>query len=241
MAGLTVLFHRVMHWRAERLERRVQSLAGSFALHLTGGVPTTSLRQISDEASEETFWAAIQRFSDNVGGDEWLWLSRQLGELVHLRNERRRLRRARPWRQAVAARRLGMVDDPRGLEALLSTLDGGRPEVRLRALLSLARLQDPHGLRWLVRHPQLVQDAAPSIVLAMLKRFGSGYTPEIRDLVAEPGRTGRLVVAWKRSACGASPRRGFHSSAGSNSAGWKSASPRRARSATWDPPRPRRR
>src|SRR5438552_14101219 len=87
MAGLTVLFHRVMHWRAERLERRVQSLAGSFALHLTGGVPTTSLRQISDEASEETFWAAIQRFSDNVGGDEWLWLSRQLGELVHLRNE----------------------------------------------------------------------------------------------------------------------------------------------------------
>jgi HEAT repeat protein len=207
MAVLTVIFHGAIRWRSARLETQIRGLAGSFALHLTGRVPYASLRQLSNEVPGEAFWGAVQRFADNIGGDEWLWVSRQLCDVAHLDVERARLRRGSTWRREVAARRLGMIDDPRGREALLEALERGRGPVRLRAELSLARLQDPHGLRWLLRHPGMVDDVAPSIVLAILKRFGPAYTSDIQLVVEAPAARGRLAIAaaevlgfWKAAA-----------------------------------------
>src|SRR6185369_17618951 len=123
MAGLTVAFHGGMRWRARQLEEQIQELAGQFALYLTGAVATARLREFSTAVPGEAFWGALQRFGDNIGGDEWSWLSRQLGALRHLRDERGRLERGPAWRREMAARRLGMIDDPDAREALNAALD----------------------------------------------------------------------------------------------------------------------
>ncbi len=195
MAAVTVAFHGAMRWRAQRLEHQIQELAGCFARYLTGDVATEPLRAASSAAPTEAFWGAIQRFADNIGGDEWLWLSRQLTGLHHLRHEREQLETSKPWRREMAARRLGMVDEPAARVALRAALDQPWAEVRLRALLSLARQSDPTGLDWLLQHPAMVEGVAPSIVLATLKRFGPEFAPRLRALVADPAAHGALVVA----------------------------------------------
>lgn len=195
MAGLTVAFHGWIRWRADRMERRTQGLAGSFANYLTSAVATSRLRELSTEASGEVFWGALQRFAENIGGEEWSLVSRQLAGLRHLREERKFLTRGPVWRRAVAARRLGMIDDSAARETLRAALDHASSDVRLRMLLSLARLQDRAGLLWLLEHPQSAEGVAPSIVLAVLKRFGPDFTPEIRFVVTRPQPAGQLVVA----------------------------------------------
>jgi HEAT repeat protein len=195
MAATTVAVHRVMRWNAGRHERSIQELARDFALCFTGGVAIEQLRKRAEAAPGEAFWGAIQRFTDNIGGDEWRWLSRQLQGLPQLAAERRRLERGRPWRRAVAARRLGLVDDPLAREALRAALERGGPEVRLPALLSLSRLQDPSALRWLLQHAPTMQDVSPSILLAILKRFGAGFAPEILAVLDQSIPAGRLAIA----------------------------------------------
>jgi hypothetical protein len=88
-----------------------------------------------------------------------------------------------------------MLDDPDARWTLRRALDPGPPEVRLGSLLSLARLQDRDGLVWLIGHPESLENTAPSVALAILKRFGPGFSTELLGVLDRPRPVGRLAIA----------------------------------------------
>ena len=195
LAGLTLGLQVLLRRRVRSLERRVQALAQDYTRFLTGSLGADRLRETVARAPAAVVWGALERFADNIAGEEWARLSWELEDLRHVARERRALVRASPWRRSIAARRLGMLDQPGNREALHQSLDRNPPSVRLRVLLSLARLRERSGLRWLLAHPEALEGAAPTIAVAVLKRYGQGFADAIRPALLRSDPRGALVVA----------------------------------------------
>jgi HEAT repeat protein len=195
LAALTLAFHALSRRRSRLIEERAVELGEQMAGHLTGRVSEEALRERAAAAHEEVFWRALERFADNISGEEWSRLSAALHGLTHVVRERDRLLRGPSWRRAVAARHLGMVDDPDLVEPLRAALFRGGDPVRLSALLALARRGDGAALPWLLEHPEALRALARHLAVAVLKRFGAGFADELRGILDDPGRDESVSVA----------------------------------------------
>jgi HEAT repeat protein len=195
LAALTLVLQALLRRRVRSLERRVTALALDYTRFLTGALRADLLRATVAASPAAVVWGALERFADNIAGEEWARLSWEFESLAHVALERRALLRAAPWRRTIAARRLGMLDLPACRQALEASLDSSPPAVRLRVLLSLARLREPSGLRWLLLHPETLEGVAPTIAVAVLKRFGPSFAGAIRPSILPAEARGALVVA----------------------------------------------
>ena len=185
LAALTLVGHAWGRRRSRSLESQSRSLARIFARFLTGELGLPQLRLAAVAVRGEVFWAAIEMFSDNIGGPEWVRLSTALHDLPVVRREQRRLQDRRGWRRALAARHLGMLHDPRARSPLRVALARGPAAVRLSAALALARLGDRQTFLWLLGNPQATEGLGPRAVTAIVKRFGRRRARDARRYLSE--------------------------------------------------------
>jgi HEAT repeat protein len=175
-----LLWHRWSTLREARVARESHLLALGFARVLSGQLDAAQLRRAATDASRPVFWAAVGTFADSIAGDEWLRLSAELRGLEHVRRERIRLERGRAWPRALAARHLGMLDDPANREPLRQAMARGPWTVTLTAALALARIQDHAALVWLLDHSDALARLSRPQLVALIKRFGRESLPTLR-------------------------------------------------------------
>ena len=159
------------------------ALALEFARRLSGASQGDDLRRAATAAPPAVFWAALESFTDNVGGEEWDRLSLELHQLPVVRREIGMLEHRSATRRALAARHLGLLDAPNTRPALRSAMERGPEIVTLTAALSLARLRDRSTLSWLLEHPQRTARYGRFQLVALIKRFGPDAHGELRRLV----------------------------------------------------------
>jgi HEAT repeat protein len=164
--------------RAARSE--AESVGLAFARYLTGAIGRDELRHNVERARPEAFWAALEAFTDNIGGDEWRIISRRLLGLLEVEREASRLRHPSPWRRALAARHLGLLDARATRAPLREAMSRGPALVTFSAALSLARMSDREGLRWLLDHPGATARRSRRQLVGLLKRFGPEMVHELR-------------------------------------------------------------
>lgn len=180
LAVAVLLWHRWSTLREARVARESHRLALSFARMLSGQLDAAALRRIAADAPRPVFWAAVGTFADSVAGDEWVRLSAELRGLEHVRRERVRLERGGAWPRALAARHLGMLDDPANREPLRQAMARGPWTVTLTAALALARIQDHAALVWLLDHSDALARLSRHQLVALIKRFGPDALPTLR-------------------------------------------------------------
>uniref|UniRef100_A0A832I0F3 HEAT repeat domain-containing protein n=1 Tax=Eiseniibacteriota bacterium TaxID=2212470 RepID=A0A832I0F3_UNCEI len=138
---------------------------------------------------------AVESFAATVGGEEWRAVSRVLVALDEPSAERRRLRHPIAWRRALAARRVGLLHDPDARPALRRAMERGPGIVTLAAALALARARDLEALRWLLDHPEATARRPRQQLVAVLRRFGPGAAPVVRDAVEAWSPTAAIHLA----------------------------------------------
>lgn len=180
LAAAVLLWHRWSTLRESRVARDSHSLALEFARFLTGAVDADVLRRTASQARPDVFWAALETFADNVAGEEWARLSSALRDLHHVSIERTRLARGQVWPRALAARHLGMLDDPANREHLRQAMAKGPTTVTLTAALALARMHDHAALVWLLDHSETLERLSRHQLVALIKRFGPDSLPTLR-------------------------------------------------------------
>lgn len=186
LAAFTLVGHAWSRRRSRSLESQSRALARIFARFLTGELALPQLQLAATVVRGEVFWAAIEKFSDNIAGPEWVRLSTALHDLPVARREQQRLQDRRAWRRALAARHLGMLHDPRTRSPLRAALARGPAAVRLSAALALARLGDREAFVWLLGHPEATEALGPRAVTAILKRFGRRRARDARRHLSDP-------------------------------------------------------
>lgn len=191
----TLRWHGWWHRRERALARDAERLSLSFARLLTGGVTADSLRAQASAARPEVFWRALELFSDNIAGEELERVSAQLKALAHIAREQKRLTSRSSWRRALAARHLGLLEDPGQRRALRDAMVAGPPMVTLTAALALARLDDAPSLSWLLSHPDRLPGLSRHQLLALLKRFGPIAIPPLRRVLSGPPREEPMFLA----------------------------------------------
>jgi len=187
LAALTLIAHARGRVRARSRAAESSALARTFARFLTGDLSLDQLQADAVAVRGEVFWAAIEMFSDNIRGPEWVRLSTALHALRVVLHEQRYLEDRRGWRRALAARHLGMLNDPRMRSPLRAALVRGPAAVRLSAALALARLQDREAFLWLLEHPETTEALGPRPVTAIIKRFGRRRASDARLFLSAPG------------------------------------------------------
>jgi len=161
-----------------------ERLGLAFARFITGGDDGVALRRAAREARPEGFWRALEAFTDNIAGEEWRRVSRELLTLPEVMRERRRLRHPSVWRRALAARHLGLLDFQTMHKPLRAAMRRGPALVTFIAALALARLRDRRALRWLLENPHATAMRGRRQLVALLKRFGRRSLDLPRDAVA---------------------------------------------------------
>jgi len=182
----------VLHWhqwtmgRIAALGRDASVLALEFARCLHDDARRANLRTLAGAASREVLWEALDAFSNNIEGEEWHVLSRELHDLPGVTREIDLLRHRSAWRRALAARHLGSIHTRCSIEPLRQAMERGPAQVTLAAALALARLEHLPALGWLLDHPAATSHCGRSQLVALLKRFGPGGNFALRHaLVAE--------------------------------------------------------
>jgi uncharacterized membrane protein len=103
-------------------------------------------------------------------------------------------------RRVRAAMHLGLVRDPRSVEALVAATRDSAPEVVVAAVLSLGRLRIPRGLPGLMGLAQRPLRALPDLTLAAALAACAGECPQLlAPLLRTPEVRSRLVGAWALS------------------------------------------
>jgi hypothetical protein len=183
-AAAVLRLHHVIRARERAAAEAGQRLALEFARFLTGACDADAVRRAANAVRPEVFWAALEAFTDNIRGEEWRRLSRELRPVPAVRRERSRLRSRSAWVRALAARHLGFVH-AEGVRAPLREVMARGPElVTLTAALALARLHDHEALTWLLAHPAATRDRARHQLVALLKRFSPEALVLLRQAVA---------------------------------------------------------
>jgi len=161
-----------------RGERRALRLRAGELFRLLGGrvagsVPARALRRAAARTAHDSFWDALEAIASTLRMHERQGLARTLARSGHLARERRTLALEEPAaRRELAARRLGMLPDPRSRRVLRRALVRGPEGVRLAAARALARHRDLAALRWLLEHPgSLAHRPLPALV-GLLRTFG---------------------------------------------------------------------
>jgi hypothetical protein len=165
------------------LAREVEQLSLACARFLTGTSHRDALVRVMGAAHPAAFWAALEAFTENIAGDEWKLISRELLELRPVEHERRRLRHPWAWRRALAARHLGLLDAHGMRGPLRAAMARGPALVTFSAALALARLQDRRALRWLLDHPDALARRGRQQLVALLKRFGEDSVGDLRAAI----------------------------------------------------------
>jgi len=180
LAAAVLVWHRWSRMRDARVGRDSHALALAFARFLSGRLDAPALRLTSHGARPQVFWAAVETFADSFAGEEWARLSAVLQGLDHVARERHRLENGRAWPRALAARHLGMLNDPANRESLRRAMAAGPPAVTLMAALALARMQDHAALVWLLDHSERLERLSRHQLVALIKRFGPEALPTLR-------------------------------------------------------------
>ncbi len=180
LAAAVLIWHRWSTLREARVARDSHALAVAFARFLSGQVDVVTLVLTAVEARPRVFWAAVETFADSVAGEEWARLSAVLRGLGHVAHERHRLAHGRAWPRALAARHLGMLDDPANREPLRRAMATGPSTVTLMAALVLARMRDHAALVWLLDHSETLERLSRHQLVALIKRFGPEALPTLR-------------------------------------------------------------
>lgn len=180
LAAAVLVWHRWSGRRDARVSRASHLLAVEFARFLTGRSDAATLQRSAAQAPPVVFWTALETFAESVAGEEWVRLSGVLQGLGHVHDERRRLARGRAWPRALAARHLGLLDDPANREPLRHAMKRGPSFVTLTAALALARMHDHAALVWLLDYPEALAGLSRHQLVALIKRFGREALPTIR-------------------------------------------------------------
>ncbi len=194
--------------RREGSDRREgEALALEFAHFLCGQSDAERLRARAGAVRSEVFWTALERFSDNIEGDQWQRLTGELRSLPEVARVRSKLMSGSRWSRATAARRLGLLEDPGNRYALFRVMQAGPMIVSLTAGLALARLWDAAALEWLLQHPESLAGLSRHQLLALIKRFGRAALGKVRALATlEPSEAPLHLAAldalglWKDEA-----------------------------------------
>jgi hypothetical protein len=161
-----------------------ERLALAFARFITGETGGFALRRVMAAARPEAFWAALEAFTDNIAGEEWRVVSRELLPLDEVESECRRLRHPSAWTRALAARHLGLLN-ARGMRASLrEAMRRGPSLATFTAALALARMRDREALDWLLDHPDATALRSRQQLVALLKRFGRGGVSILREAIS---------------------------------------------------------
>ena len=206
--GVVVLrWHESLRRREARDDTAGNAVAVAFARFLAGQTDSDRLRARVREVPPRALWMAIESFAESIEGDDWLRITAELRDLPEIVRAARRLGRGSVWQRALAARRIGLLQDPTWRGALFHAMEAGPPLVALSAGLALARLHDAVALEWLIQHPESLAGLGRYQMVALIKRFGPLALDPLRRAVAlEPSEaSARLAVIealglWKDEA-----------------------------------------
>lgn len=184
MAVAVLRWHDVVRRREARAGRQGEQLALEFARFLSGRSDADAVRGRAAAVRPDVFWTAIENFAEGIEGEDWRRLTRELRGLPEIARARARIRFGSRWTRALAARRLGLLEDPELQRTLFSAMVAGPPLVTLTAGLGLARLHDHHALEWLIQHPESLAGLSRHQLVALIKRFGPGALEPLRRAAA---------------------------------------------------------
>ena len=136
--------------------------------------------------TEDTRWLmAIGQTVMNLGVYD-LWIGELLGGSV--------------TRKVLAAKRLGAIPDPRGVEALVAAGRDPSRRVRLAVALALGRLKSPEGIEGLLRVAHHPVEAVPQLTLAAaLASCAEGTPALLNELLRSPETRLRIIATWALS------------------------------------------
>jgi HEAT repeat protein len=187
---LLLLLAARMIRRGERRELRMRAgeLFQLLGGRVAGDVPARALRRAAASTGHDSFWDALEAIAATLRVRERQGLARTLARSGHLARERRVLAGDEPpARRELAARRLGMLPDPRSRRVLRRALVRGPEGVRLAAARALARHRDLRALRWLLEHPGSLERRTLPALVGLLRTFG-------------PAARAMLIAALERGA-----------------------------------------
>jgi HEAT repeat protein len=177
--------------RAEA-RRRTRELTRVVAAYLGGTCSEVDAAQAVHEADEHTFWngldaaSPVQRLSDRRR------LAVVLAHSPHVAAERRRLRHDAPWRQELAARRLGLVADRATRRALRRALVRGPELVTAAAARSLGHHGDLATLRWVLENPGALKRRSAAARVVLFRAFGRRALPRLTEALTAGVADGRM-------------------------------------------------
>src|SRR5262245_61420855 len=90
LAAVTLIGHALNRGRATVRATQSRALARIFARLLTGEIEPAQLQLAAGAVPGDVFWTAIEMFSDNIGGPEWVRLSAAVRTLPVVGDEQRR-------------------------------------------------------------------------------------------------------------------------------------------------------
>ena len=172
------LFVFLLTRHARRGQRRHTRVRAGEMFRLLGGnvagrVPERTLRRAAARTDSLPFWDALEAVTATLRVRERRGLAHALAKSGHVAQERRVLAASEPpARHELAARRLGMLPDPRSRRVLRHALVRGPESVRLAAARSLARHRDLKALRWLLEHPGSLGTRPLQAIVGLLRSFG---------------------------------------------------------------------
>jgi HEAT repeats len=103
-------------------------------------------------------------------------------------------------RKVRAANRLGAIQDPRGIQALVNAATDPSRRVGLAVVLALGRLKDPEGISGLMRIAGRSDRAVPDLTLAAaLAACAEGKPALLNDLLRSPVPRLRIMATWALS------------------------------------------
>ncbi|HEY6866306.1 MAG TPA: HEAT repeat domain-containing protein [Candidatus Eisenbacteria bacterium] len=184
MAVAVLRWHDVVRRRDQRAQREGDALAIEFARFISGRSDAATVRDRAAATRPDVLWTAIESFAEGIEGEEWRRLTRELRELREIAGARARVRVGTRWVRALAARRLGLLEDADLERTLVQAMVAGPPPVTLAAGLGLARLRDHRALDWLIQHPESLAGLSRHQLVALIKRFGPDAVEPLRRAAA---------------------------------------------------------
>ncbi len=136
---------------------------------------------LAESLAPDELWALLESLGDAVEPENWDRVAEALTDLTAAREERERLAHPSAWRRALAVKRLGLLRHEPSREAIRRALERGPAPVTFAAAAALARFGDFDALRWLLEHPEATSTRRRFQLVALLRRFGPGAAPIVRD------------------------------------------------------------
>lgn len=194
--GVALYAARALGRRSRRRARRDHgSFARSVRHFLAGRLSDRLLLRLADRADAGTCWTVLEAGSLRLGRAEWLRLSAALERCHHVIDERRALESDSPWRQVLAARRLGLLRSRRSWRALRGAMTRGPELVTLAAGLALARYRDRGALRWILAHPAGLAHRHRHALAGLFAAFRTPGLPVLAETLARGGLPPQFELA----------------------------------------------